>query len=602
MKSATLLIALTLWLPDFANAQAPPVTTAQDWPKKVKLLQETRLDIQLGSVKANRKVPPNTEVDVLEVKLPNLVIRQNNATATIPAENTDFFERSGTPSAQEQAKNPLSSPQQTPAATPTPPQNEAESFNTRPGPETLASEEEREFFAACTSADTAKIRTMLASNPKLAKAAMVGRNRKFTERESEIGSFPFTINALQALIDKSQKNPTRIDAIKILVEGGVDPKVTTSEERTSSARGPVTFPTELTIDELEYLLAKGADPNFGWCSDALPPLLSLSLEFVQAKNPSIKSQIGEKLRLYLYYGADPEKEWIESWHHLKGPKIKSTAMVSEMAGDPELAAILAEKKKTPHTSNVEQTPGTPLADPQMILVKGGILPKESELSGQEVPSFEIGKYEVTWAEWQEVRDWALKNGYLDFSSIRQGYSPNHAVGEVSWHDALRWCNARSEQEGLQPVYFSNGSVYRIGKFDRMKPYVVEFNSSANGYRLPTEREWEWAARGGVSSKGYTYSGSNDLNAVGWYNSFAHGANPVGSKKANELGIHDMSGNLWEWCWSPVSEKFPTGSRRIRGGARHNLASYCSVANRAGYYFPEGRVQMIGFRLARNAKP
>jgi hypothetical protein len=94
MKSALLLIALAFCAPAFVKAQSDASTPARDWPKKVKLLQETRLDIQLGTVKANRKVPPNTEVDVLQVNLPNLVIRQHNATATIPADTTDFFEKS----------------------------------------------------------------------------------------------------------------------------------------------------------------------------------------------------------------------------------------------------------------------------------------------------------------------------------------------------------------------------------------------------------------------------------------------------------------------------------------------------------------------------
>jgi formylglycine-generating enzyme len=595
MKSATsLLLAFVLGLPAFARAQSTPGVQNPDWPKKVKLLQETRLDILLGTVKASRKVPPNTEVDVLQVDLPNLVIRQNNATATIPADTTDFFEKAGTALSGNNSR-------ETEQNLPSNPQNLEEIYpnlTTNPGPETLNSDEEREFFKACENADTEKIKAMLSANPKLAHAAMLGRSGIVADGAT--GSFPFIVNALHRLIKKTSQHPKRIEAIKALVEGGVDPTASTSEEGASWSYGLATSPSMLTIEELDYLLGQGADPDFGWCSAALPPLGKLASQFVKTKSQEKKKELAELMRIYIKHGANPDK-----WSSVKGAKIKSAALISEMTGDPELAAILAEKKKTPHISNIEQTAGTQLTKPEMILVKGGTLPQDSELAGQSAESFEIGKYEVTWHEWREVSAWAAKNGYSDLLGTGKGSSPNHPVRQITWLDALKWCNAKSEKNGLQPYYSVNGLVFRTGKAPYEGVGAVEMDSNANGYRLPTETEWEWAARGGLSSKGYTYSGSNDISDVAWNNVYKRMDKPVGTKKPNELGIFDMSGGVWEWCWNAAPDEMwdPSVShRRIRGGATQNFPIYCKINYRKIGYDLDSGSNHIGFRLARNAKP
>jgi len=600
MKSGTaLLIALTLWLPDFANAQASPGTTAQDWPKKVKLLQETRLDIQLGSVKANRKVPPNTEVDVLEVNLPNLVIRQNNATTTIPADTTDFFERAGTPLSDNNSR-------ETDPNLPSNPPNLEEihpNLTSNPGPETLNNDEEREFFKACENADTQKIKAMLLANPKLAHAAMLGASG--AKGNGYTGGFPFIVNALHRLIKKASQHPKRIEAIKALVEGGVDPTANTSEEGASWSYGLATSPSSLTIEELDYLLGQGADPDFGFCSLPVPPLGKLASQFVKTKSQEEKKVLAELMRIYIKHGANPDKEWIASWSSVKGAKIKSAAMVSEMTGDSELAVIFKERTTAPHLSNPTLAPGTQLTKPEMILVKGGTLPQDSELAGKSAESFEIGKYEVTWHKWQEVSAWAAKNGYSDLLGTGKGSSPNHPVRQITWLDALKWCNAKSEKNGLKPYYSVNGSVFRTGKAPYEGVGAVETDSNANGYRLPTEAEWEWAARGGLSSKGYTYSGSNDIADVAWNNVYKRMDKPVGAKKPNELGIFDMSGGVWEWCWNAAPDEMWDASvshRRIRGGATQNFPSYCKINYRKIGYDLDSGSNHIGFRLARNANP
>jgi formylglycine-generating enzyme required for sulfatase activity len=118
--------------------------------------------------------------------------------------------------------------------------------------------------------------------------------------------------------------------------------------------------------------------------------------------------------------------------------------------------------------------------------------------------------------------------------------------------------------------------------------------------LPTDAEWEWAARGGVSSQDFIYSGSDEVNEVSWYfGSFVgEGTKAVGTKLANELDIHDMSGNVFEWCWDLRGLQPP--QRSIRGGCWAYHADECAVRCRASAMPPDVRVILVGFRVARNA--
>jgi formylglycine-generating enzyme required for sulfatase activity len=162
---------------------------------------------------------------------------------------------------------------------------------------------------------------------------------------------------------------------------------------------------------------------------------------------------------------------------------------------------------------------------------------------------------------------------------------------VSWYDVLKWCNAKSEMDGLTPVYTVNGAVYKTGQS------VPSIDASANGYRLPSEREWEWAARGGGLNNGCVYSGSNTANDVAWtYENSASGSKAVGTKSANELGIYDMSGNVWEWCWDVI---YSFSYRRIRGGSWNLTADYCAVSYRYNST-PLDRAPYFGLRLARSS--
>ena len=186
-----------------------------------------------------------------------------------------------------------------------------------------------------------------------------------------------------------------------------------------------------------------------------------------------------------------------------------------------------------------------------------------------VGSFYMKATEVTQKEWREVMG----------SNPSRFRGDNLPVENVSWFDAMKYCNALSKKEGRTPVYRINGNS-------------VTANWSADGYRLPTEAEWEYAARGGKKSRGYKYSGSNSVGSVGWYNDNSGSkTHPVGQKQANELGLYDMSGNVWEWCWDWYGD-YSSGSQRDPRGP--SSGSY--RVGRGGSWFYNGRSLRSAFRL------
>lgn len=139
---------------------------------------------------------------------------------------------------------------------------------------------------------------------------------------------------------------------------------------------------------------------------------------------------------------------------------------------------------------------------------------------------------------------------------------NRLVETVSWFDAVIFCNQLSAALGKEPYYYHD-EVYALPfiKAEQDKNQAIFFKANANGYRLPKEKEWEFAALGGNNNKGYEYAGGNDLDDVGWYSSNSHSeTKPVKLKLPNELGLYDMSGNVWEWC-----EDWYGSDRLYRGG-------------------------------------
>ena len=253
----------------------------------------------------------------------------------------------------------------------------------------------------------------------------------------------------------------------------------------------------------------------------------------------------------------------------------------------------------------------------MVLVPAGTFTMGDTLDGLStaiptnvyVSAFYMDANLVTWDEWQGVYAYATSHGYS--LGAGAGTAANHPVLYVNWYGCVKWCNARSQQAGKVPVYYTDAGLTQVYTNGEAAVYA---NWGAKGYRLPTEAEWEKAARGGLSGQRFPWGNTISWSQANYYvyrtgatNNFAYDVNPtsghnpawisesqiyttpVGSFGPNAYGLYDMAGNAFQWCWDWYATRYAgepdprgpaTGSYRVyRGGSWDYYASFCRTAYR-----------------------
>ena len=278
-----------------------------------------------------------------------------------------------------------------------------------------------------------------------------------------------------------------------------------------------------------------------------------------------------------------------------GGEASAAEAVSEVTGDVGTAVATGSGKTITWDGGAEAN-GQHGSRTFVVIAEPEPTPLPAESFALITDEYRMGTHEVTWKLWKEVRSWAVDNGY-DLDGVGSGKGDQHPVHSVSWYDVVKWCNAASERKGLEPVYYvsEGGAVYRSGQSE---PYI---DYSKQGYRLPSEAEWEYAARGGLEGKLYPWGDAITHDYANYYDNGYHEdydegghpyTSPVGSFAANDYGLYDMAGNVFEWC----NDSYGGGFRVQRGGSWLYSADYCRVAYR-DYDFPDGRYYYYGFRLA-----
>jgi formylglycine-generating enzyme required for sulfatase activity len=275
---------------------------------------------------------------------------------------------------------------------------------------------------------------------------------------------------------------------------------------------------------------------------------------------------------------------------------------------------------------------------EMVPVPAGSFQRDEEKENISVitKAYSLGKYPITREQFLDIM------GADPSDTAKSSGSMNEPVQMINWYHAIAFCNKLSIKEGLDPAYsvkvndqeivwenlvfgdIPSGDDYNpmIGDVGDANWNAATCNWDANGYRLPTEMEWMWAAMGapsdgqggGTNTTGYLKAfagsmGTNNIDDYAWYNENGDGkTHPVGGKLPNELGLHDMSGNVWEWCWDWNADYQTgtltdyrgagSGSYRVnRGGGWSNYASFCTVALRR-YHCAYSQYSNYGFRILR----
>jgi len=216
---------------------------------------------------------------------------------------------------------------------------------------------------------------------------------------------------------------------------------------------------------------------------------------------------------------------------------------------------------------------------QMLPIPGGeILLRDDRINRKwkvEIHAFFLGRYAVTQEEYHKVSNKSPSS----FKGLR------HPVENVSWEDAFHYCNLISEKSGFNPCY----------AFDAVDDDFT-FDPGANGFRLPTEAEWEYACKAGSTDIRY-----GEIDEIAWYKGNSEGkTHEVGTKKPNDWGFFDMIGNVWEWCSDIYDEKIYGSYRIFRGGGWNDEPRSCMATNRRRSHPVSFRIDDLGFRIARNS--
>jgi len=254
---------------------------------------------------------------------------------------------------------------------------------------------------------------------------------------------------------------------------------------------------------------------------------------------------------------------------------------------------------------------SPDGSPEMVRLPGGGFQMESNDSQEwdaslphtvTLSAFSIGKYEVTQFLYESVMGYnpSYYNSFAD--------SPNYPVEHITWYDAVEFCNKLSEKEGLQLVYAIKGRSPATGY--PIESAIVTADWSKNGYRLPTEAQWEYAAKEEFPGEQFHFC------HAAWYSSMSNvfHLSAVGTETPNDQGLYDMSGNVWEWCWNSYEETYdttykgtgfiPEGPPGVEPNVMPVPPGACRVVRGGGrfadrfYFYPNYRISGIGFRLVR----